>query len=205
MNNRIPKLERCKIIFQYSLVIVVAILCGYLFIGLVSEDVLMSVVEKVSYHFEIPFIECSEVYEIFEIIWKFVFSDIACVIVLFISSFTIVNYLISDFVLLYIGFNFGASLSILVRLFEGEISNVRYTPGAFNSLLFIFTRLVYIILIFWFCLRIAGFSYNLKSFNISGRVSVSIPILLVLVITTLVLLFTIVLLKGLYCLLIYNF
>ena len=201
----IPRIEKTKIVFQYSLVLLGSFLCGCFLTQLISLTALQQIEEALIYHFELPFVECEGVFDVLRIISEISIGDIICVFILFFSVFTFFNYLISDVILFYVGFNFGFSVCLILKLFSNLDAFVVHAPNGVEIFTYIITRSVYIALALYFCIKLSFSSFKIKTLKPNGRYSISLSVFTSDFALTLVLSFVSVILKLLYCFVIYKF
>ena len=173
------RLEKQKIVFQFTLVLVAAFVAGVLFVRLISENALSAISERISKHF------LSEATASFFI--KNCAVDVVCVFVLYLFSFSFINYVISDIILAFVGFRFGIFSRLCVLSDTGNA-------------IFIFFKLLLLLLIFVYSCKIAMDSLKLKKILPNGRVSVESQTFTQITVLTVIAVVLVFIINGLYCL-----
>ena len=150
----IPQLEKIKIIFQYTLVLVCAFLLGCFFTEFLSETVLIKIKNDIVYHFDIPFAECEKAVDFLNNFSKLVIKELFFYCILFFSVFTVLNYLISDAVLFCVGFDFGFSVCLLLKLLIDSESLTTHAPSKIEIFVYLITKLIYVLFFLYFCINL---------------------------------------------------
>ena len=174
-------------------------------IQLISQSVLFEIEKNLIYHFEIPFVECKSLFESFQVFIKLTFKDIVCFAILFFSTFTIFNYIVSDLIIFYVGFDFGFSVCLLFKFFLNSEANISYSPNGIELFIFIITRLIFVASILYFSIKLSVGTFKMKSIKSNGRFTISFPILVYALFLTISGICISVLLKLFYCFIIYKF
>lgn len=201
----VPRLEKIKIIFQYLLVFISSFFCGCFFTQLISQSVLFEIEKDLIYHFEIPFVECKSFFELFQVFIKLTIKDIVCFAILFFSVFTVFNYIISDLIIFYVGFDFGFSVCLLLKLFLNSGAYIIHSPNGIEIFIFIATRLIFIASILYFSIKLSLGAFKMKALKPNGRFTISLPAFAYTSFLTVLGICISVLLKLLYCFIIYKF
>ena len=178
-NKNQIRLEKQKIVFQFALVLMASLIAGVLFVGLVSDDVLNLISERISRHF------LSKNSTSFFV--RNCAANVICVFALYLFSFSFINYVVSDIILAFTGLCFG----IFSRL---------CTLTSVENTIYIFFKLLLLLLIFVYSCKIAIDSLRLKKILPNGRVSIENKIFAQITLLTAVSVLIILIINGLYCL-----
>lgn len=173
------RLEKQKIVFQFTVVLIASFVAGTLFIRLISDEALRTISERISNHF------LSEASKSF--FFKNCTVDILCVFILYLFSFSFINYVVSDIIIAFTSFNFGI-FSRLCILFNNQFS------------ILIFFKLVLLLLIYIYSCKIAMDSLKLKKFLPNGRISIDNKTFTKITVLTVSVIAVILIINGLYCL-----
>ena len=201
----IPQIEKTKIVFQYSLVLLGSFLCGCFLTQLISVTALQQIEEALVYHFELPFVECEGLFEALRMIAGITLGDIICISLVFFSVFTFFNYLISDAVLFYAGFNFGFSVCLILKLFSDSEMLIIHAPSGVEIFTYVVTRSLYIALLLYFSIKLSFGSFKIKTLKPNGRYAISLSVFGSALAFALILSVISVILKLSYCFVIYKF
>lgn len=198
MRHNALEVEKTKIIFQFVLMLTASVLCGIFFTRLLSYEFLNSTLINVSRHFNAPFRGCGSFDEILSKYLEFCGCDIVCLTLLLLFSFSFINYIISDLVLIFSGFKFGMSIAVIWYFSFARI-------GFGNSFTFLILRSIALVVILIYSYRMALYSLDIRKFSDNGRVVLNKKHLLSILLFTVNILGLIFIINGLYCLLIYIF
>lgn len=166
--NKFQYIEKKKIVFQFFLVSIFSFIAGVLFVNLASDEFLSDIARSLEINTNID-------EDFLYSVLKNALSDISVVIILYIFSFSFINYLISDFVLAFWGFKTG------LYVYTYFLSNIRYVK--LFALISIKIALLAVVLLFACSLGIKSLSlvrYRPNSrIRIDKKCLVSITILTV--------------------------
>ena len=134
--KRLADQEKAKIVFQFSLMVVASVLAGIFLAKLASDEVLGISIDKLCVHFT----KQSGAAMFFSNCLRACLSDLICLSILFVFSFSFVNYFATDLVLLFVGFKygFGCALICLDIAAVGYLNSLSYFIALFlqNIVLF---------------------------------------------------------------------
>ena len=147
-------IEKQKIIFQFSLVLVLSYIAGIIVVKLVSDDLLTHILGDISDRTSIGA-------DFTSILLDRCADDIFAIITLWFFSFSYINYLVTDFVLVYWGFKSGFSTYLFV------LSNTETV----RSCIYIFITIALLAVYLTFSCSIAIKSLDLVTHRVNGRVS----------------------------------
>lgn len=190
--------ERCKIVFQFVLMLIASVLCGIFFTRLLSDEYLNSVLFDISKHFNAPFRELGEPREILMRYLSYCLSDLCCIVLVYLFSFSFINYAVTDMVIVFCGFKFGLSAALIWK-----ITFVRI--GFANCILFFALRGVLLVILLIYSYRMAIYSLHIRRFSSNGRAMIGARDFLNILLLSISVLGSILIINGLYCLLIYIF
>ena len=147
-------IEKQKIIFQFSLVLVLSYIAGVIVVKFVSEDLLIHILGDIGDRTSIGA-------DFTSILLDRCADDIFAIITLWFFSFSYINYLVTDFVLVYWGFKSGFSTYLFV------LSNTETV----RSCIYIFITIALLAVYLTFSCSIAIKSLDLVTHRVNGRVS----------------------------------
>ena len=185
-------IEKAKIVFQFAVMMVASVIGGMCFSNLLSA----SAIQRFTAKLYISLNATSADVSFLDIFIKVALVDIICVAILFVFSFSFINYIVSDIVIVFLGFRFGMNAAI-VRL--SGFSQI----GLLNSLLFwIFKGIILFGMVFYAC--VAAFkALEIRRFSTSRRPRINNKALLKIVLSTIASAAFTLAFNGLYCLLVY--
>ncbi len=158
------ELEKRKIVFQFALMLVASVVGGICFSKLLGENIILSLTERISLHFSEQLPKIGALAQLFTTLIRITLPDFICIGILFACSFSFVNYIISDAVLVFAGFRFGLNAA-LIKL--AGISVI----GVGNSLSFWLLRGVMLPILLIFSCKMAFYSLKLRrSSSANGRI-----------------------------------
>lgn len=110
------RIEKIKIFIQYLLMTVSACVGGGAMTFFLKDQTFVSSFYRIFCHMDAPFAQCQTVPECIFLVLQYSASDFAVATSLLIFSFSVLNYLISELLLIYEGVKFGFSTVLLVRM-----------------------------------------------------------------------------------------
>ena len=152
--------ERKKILFQYTLVLIGACLVGILIPFLFKLNYLELIDERLDQHFNGMFFECYSWFQVIEMIVRYSFIHVGCLLLIYLFSFSMINYPISSLVLGFEGLR--SSFSLCVLFLFGD-------TGILISLLFLVSKILWLCLLLAASYRMAVYSLDLKRVSQLGR------------------------------------
>lgn len=201
LKNDPLSVERAKIGFQFVLMTVCSFLMGALLISFLSVEFYSQSVLRVSTHFETVFINCSDVKDYIFSILLYALGDIISIAVVFVVSFAVFNYTVSDIVLIYNGIKVGFAVFFLYSFVSN--TSIAYNIGVLRYIIFVFFKAVLLLLILDYSYRSAVYSAKFKSVNKAGRPDIKPKVLFPFMLNTLTYIGAVIILNGLYCWLMY--
>lgn len=196
-----PQTERAKILFQFALMTVMSLIMGGAIRSFVSGDFFTASVHSVATHFEKIFINCSTAYDYIVRIALYSLSDVILLLVICASSFSILNYVISDAVLVYNGVKFGFCATLLWGFISNDL--LVYNIGFTRYLVFVFFKSATILLILNYAYRAALYSIKFKRTDSLGRSRIKPRELFPFLVNTSAYVGMLLILNAIYCWLIY--
>lgn len=185
-------IEKAKIVFQFAVMLVASVIGGMCFSNMLSSTAIQRFTAKLYISFNATSADVSFI----DIFTKVAIVDVICVALLFVFSFSFINYIVSDMVIVFLGFRYGMS-SAIIKL--SDFSQI----GLGNSLLFwIFKGLILFSIMFY--ASVAAFkALELRRFGANRRPKINNKSLLhIILFTALAMVFTLAV-NGLYCLFVY--
>lgn len=191
------RLEKIKISFLFSAVLLISSFLGMIVANYISADLYANSVFRISNHFETAFLRCSDLLGYIKIIALSSLSDIIAFFVIFAVSFSILNYVITDVVLFYCGVKFGISVAFLVGF--SRLQNSPYRLGGIRLSLFVLTELILLVLILCYSCYAATASLRFKQTASSGRPNIKTGDLILFSVKTVACVGAVIILNALYC------
>ena len=201
MNNRYrhaAETEKNKIVFQFALMLIASVIGGICFSNLLSDSALEKAMMKIISHFEASAKSSTGFSGLMLEYINFCLSDIICAVALFIFSFSFVNYIVSDAVLVFLGFRYGMNAAI-IKLASFSVI------GVGNSLSYWLLRAVILSVFMLFSCRMAFYSLTLRKFSPNGRLVVDRRALISEIIYLLTVIGLLLMINGLYCIFVFVF
>ena len=128
-------------------------------------------------------------------------AELICIAVTFVFTFSVLNYVTSDLILVYRGFTGGFSACLLYRILMME--NTEYQPGWLRFFIFVGVKGCILIGFFLYSWCAALYSYEMKRLNATGRAIWNTRVMGALVLGTIAFCGLILFLNGFYCFLIF--
>lgn len=190
--------EKAKIIFQFSLMLIVSVIGGICLAKLVRDEVSEGLSEIVCRHFLTLFTDGVELRDGVLYILRLCTADIACICIMLIFSFSFINYTVTDMVMVFCGFRFGLDVAVV---FGTALKSI----GGFDFAVFVVLRAAVALVLLAYACKTAIYSLNIRRFSYNGRLIISPKSVITAFLLTLTLLGAVLFINGLYCLLIYIF
>lgn len=195
------QIERMKILIQFLIMLLASLLAGGIFTEFLGAEALLTLSQRVSTHFVAPFAGCMGLGDAVGAVVRYSAAELICVVVTFVFSFSVLNYLTSDLILVYRGFTFGFSACLLYRMLMME--HMGYQPGWLRFFIFVGAKGCILLGFFLYSWRAALHSYELKRLNDAGRAIWNTRVMGALILGTLAFCGLILFFNGFYCLLIF--
>ena len=160
--------EQIKIIFQYAVMLVASWVAGWLLPHFFSETLWQMARETISTHFELPFSSLTNLHEVLLAVYGFFKPTLICIGLVGIFSFSSLNCLATDCVLVYLGMRTGCTVSVLYA-FSQDTAPLSYHTGAFRLFVFILFKLLVLVFFAVYAVRTAKLSYRLRVYSQEGR------------------------------------
>lgn len=189
------EVEKTKIVFQFTLMTVASAIAGMCFPRLLTSNAIGNITGNTVKYFNTHLIGSEVINEFL----RLSLVDVTCILILFIFSFSFINYVVSDLTLIFISFRFGINAAV-IKLASFELVGV----GA--SLCFWLLKGIALPAFLIFCCRMATHSLQLRRFSSSnGRMIINKKATGAMLTITLTMLGTVLIINGLYCLFLYIF
>ncbi len=192
--------EQKKIIFQYGLMLVASMILGWTLKRFLSQNFLLDTANLMAKHFSIPFAFCNSAWEYLQCIFLYALPDLISFFLIFMSAFTVFNYVLVDVVLVYLGLRSGFSIGILMTASHLALS---FSSSLFHRICFVCLRFFILAMVFWFSYQISLQAFRIKRFSPVGRLLTDPKRIFTLCLFSVAFLALVTILNGLYCLLIY--
>ncbi len=180
--------EKKKIIFQFILMLVSSVIGGICFSKLLSHEMTETAILRISHHFSVSYLNDFGFSEFLKEFFELCLPDIICISILLLASFTFINYMVTDFVLVFLGFRYGIN-SALLNIADISIS---------TSLLFCVLRIIILAIFLVYSCRMAFYALSFRRFSSNGRLVLSKSKLISAFIFTLTVIGAIFIINGIY-------
>lgn len=157
--------ERRKIVFQYALMLLASWIAGWILPRFLSNTLWQQAQASVSTHF-MPSLASGKA--LFQTAYSFFIPTFLCIIVVALFSFSVLNCLVTDGVLIYLGMRTGCTVSILYSLFRG-IPSLSYRPSLLGIFIFVLFKLLLLLIFASYAIRMAKYAYRLRIYSKVGR------------------------------------
>lgn len=115
-----------KLLFQYMLILISSLCIGIFLPRFLGEDFLQSLYQKIALHFQAPVYGVEKTSDWINIIFKYSLSDIICICIVSLLSFSSLTSIVSGSVIVYVGIKIGCQISLVYLTF---IANIEYPPS----------------------------------------------------------------------------
>ena len=190
-------IERIKILFQFLATLLFAFIFGALLCGACSDTFLSSAQTVITTHFNSLFFGAIRLQDVFSTIITYSLPYIFAIITIAVLSFSVLNYLVSDIVLLICGVKVGFSITLLLN----NAFSVHSIQGVsvLSFIIFSTFRILILVLVVCFAYRASLFSRNISFKNNNGRYYLEPLKILSFLVITAAYIGTIVFTNGVYC------
>jgi len=185
-------IEKAKIVFQFAVMLITSVLGGMCFSNLMSPSAIQRFTAKLYISFNASSVDVS----FLDIFIKVALVDVICVALLFVFSFSFINYVVSDIVIIFLGFRFGMTAAII------KLSGISQI-GLANSLFYWILKGSILFGILLYACVAAFKALELRRFGANSRPKINSRSLLHIVVSTVVAMAFILAVNGLYCLFVY--
>ena len=161
------KLEKIKIFFLFSSALLLSATVGILVARDISTELYAGSLFRISTHFETAFLKCSKFVDCAKIVALYSLSDVVSLLRIFAAAFSILNYLITDMVLLYNGMKLGVTVAFLVNF--NDKNDSPYHVGNIRLFVFILFELMILSLFLYYAYLAATSTDTLRRTESNGR------------------------------------
>lgn len=191
--KKLEEQEKAKIVFQFSLTLIASVIAGIYFTRLISDAFWADSALRLYSYFKTPFENTAIGF--LKNCLRACISDILCISLMFIFSFSFVNYFATDLILLFIGFKYGLNCALIM---SGGSS-----IGIGNSLSFLILKGSCLAVILLYSCRMSFYSLRLRGVWSAGRLRLDRKIIFSATIFTLAVSGVLLLIGALYSFLIF--
>ncbi len=189
------RLEKIKILFQFLIMLVASVVLGVCLSRLFSDELRARAFSDIIRHFSAQAANSSASSLFFKYL-SFSLFDIISILSLVIFSFSFINYVVSDIIIVIYGTRLGIGASLALALQDIQV---------FEKIIFFSFRSLIIILIIIFCYKMALYSLELRRFSSNGRFAADKRKTISIIAFALAFLGLILIINGLYCICLYIF
>ena len=194
-------IERNKMLFQFIVMFFSSLLLGIISTKLLSEGFLRNSNVIISLHFELPFSNCDGFASVVREIFYYSAFDLVSALAIFLASFSVLNYFISDLMIILGGFKTGFSIALLAGFIDN--SDAAYSVGVSRFLLFCLFRIALVAYMVFYAWRSALYSFDLRRSDELGRAVMNPKTLLNYFLFSLTFTGTLLIINAAYCGIIY--
>ena len=164
------RLETAKFIIQYCLMLVASVVGGGALTYFQEQESFVSSFYRIYTHFSAPFSQCRGAVEIGMMIFRYSVPNLIGALIVLIFSFSAMNHLVTQLILILEGGKFGFSACLLFRLIASE--TIREYIPPFLCVTYFLTSLLSLCLIFYYSLELAKHSLSVRCYTPLGRPSI---------------------------------
>ena len=157
--------EQRKIVFQYGLMLLASFVAGWILPRLLTEALWQQAQTSIATHFT-PSPTSGKA--LFQTAYSFFVPTFLCIIAVAVFSFSSLNCLVTDGVLIYLGMRTGCTVSMLYALLQGSPS-LSYRPPFLSVFVFLLLKLLLLLLFAIYSIRMAKYAYRLRTYSKEGR------------------------------------
>ena len=180
--------EKSRIVLQFFITLTLAAVIGILYCTYSDGALERAIHQKALAHFYLPI----KIKDIFDALIQLSEFDFACCVALVVFSFSFLNYIVSDIIMLLYGLKFGMIIAL--------VSSSNDTIGAFASALFIVLEASVLLTIFVYTCKMAILSLDIKKCIQGSRLKLNKKIIFALTFNTVTAQGTILFINLLHCL-----
>ena len=169
------RIETIKFLIQYLLILIASSVAGGAFTFFLGKDAYVSFFCRIYTHFSLPFSYCRSVGDVASVLMRFATPKIIAAAVIFLFSFSVLNHLATQLVLITEGFKFGFSACILFRLCISPA--IREYLSVFLCAVYFIASLLLLILLVRYSVDLARRSIAVRCYSSVGRPSFSAGVL----------------------------
>ena len=148
--------------------LVASAVAGWILPRFFGDKIWQTVQTSLSSHFESPFSNLESWDTILHAGFSFFKPSLVCIGVVAVFSFSSLNCLITDGILIYLGMRTGCALSVL-HCFSREITPVFYHPNSLACFVFVLFQLLFIVFFTVYAIEMAKISYRMRIYSVQGR------------------------------------
>ncbi len=199
MKTRNNQTEKLKIVFCFSFLVAVAFFGGICLFRILGQDTKELLKNSILLHFDAILPNTDKALFLWHRTWRMNISEFVCVFLVLLFSFSFISRLVSDIVLMFVGFRFGLCAS--------AVYNLGFSRAGFgNSLCFWLLKGLMLWFIYNYACKITVLSMNSRHYSAeNGRIMMKRSALLSMLGLTVFTACALILLGGAYCLFIYAF
>ena len=187
------KTEKAKILLQFVIMLIASLMLGIFVSKLLSEETRQGAFSMMLEHFSSR-ADQGRLSDMLSSFLRYSAFDVISFIIIFVFSFSFINYIVSDIILVLYGAKLGLSSSLII-----SASGLK----AFDTVLFFIFKPIVVILIALYCYKMALLALDIRRFSSKGRYLSNSKKTLAMLTVSLVFIGSILLINGLYCLFIY--
>ncbi len=147
-----------KLLFQYVLILISSLCIGLLLPRFLSEGFLQPLYQKISLHFQVPIYGVEKFSDWIKATLEYALSDIICLCIVLMFSFSSITSIISGLAIVYIGIKNGCQISLVYFTY---IANIEYPPTFSEMCVFFILKLLLVLFLMRYILYSSLFSSTL--------------------------------------------
>ncbi len=148
-----------KLILQYALIFMSSLCIGFLLPKFLNESFISSICQKIGLHFEVPFYNIEKTTDWLKVLLRYSLSDIVCLCVILIFSFSTSNLIISGAMLIYIGIKNGCEATLVYFCY---FTKLEYSPSFSEICIFFIFKTLLVAFMIKYIIYASLFSEKLR-------------------------------------------
>ena len=163
--------ERIKILAQYAMMVIASVIGGSAFTYFLNPESYISIFYQMYAHFSLPFSACESLGEAIKLLFQYSFLKYICATIIFLFSFSVLNHIVSQCILILTAFKLGFTNVLLLRMMSYDV--IRFYIAPLKCCIYIATSWILLIGCFIYSIRMANYSISVFQHTTSGRAMIS--------------------------------
>ena len=166
--NRSPiQTETIKYLIQYLLMLVASAVGGGAFSFFLGRESYISSFYQIYTHFTLPFYNCDGAGEVASMLLKYASPKLIAAGIIFLFSFSALNHLATQAILVIEGFKFGFSATLFCRMLG--LAEIREYISPYLCVLYVLASLLLLFLLLQYSVDLAKASIAIRRYTPDGR------------------------------------
>ena len=165
MKRRSKRFDK-KLLLQYGIILISSLCIGVLLPRFLSKEFLQPLYQKISLHFQVPIYGVEKLSDWIKATLEYALSDIICLLVILIFSFSSIALIVSGGAIVYIGIKSGSQISLV---YLTRTANVEYPPSFSEMYVFFLLKILLVVFLMRYILYSSLFSSALGYDSYSNK------------------------------------